>query len=166
MSKQPCIVNANSVQPSLSALGEGTLPAGTTADAAVAIVENVLAKKLQGDWPSTYPDYETDQQDQGIMGPWNANVAGAAPQCVVQQLTGDFNAWELPSDDTTINAIATQITQEISSNGGLSGTFYGRTRVGGSETIYWGVAFATGAIQDNPEVLGIIYVFTAQLGVN
>lgn len=166
MSTSVTVINVQSMQPSFTAAGLGPIPAGTTADAAVATIQTAFATKLRNNWPSNWPAYVTSQQDQGIMGPWSANLAGTAPPCLVQQITMDFNNWELPVDTSTINDMASQITEEISANGGTTGTFTGRTRIGGAETIYWGVAFGTGAIADNPEEMGIIYVFSAQLGVN
>jgi hypothetical protein len=159
-------INNPTMQGTYNSLGLGPIPAGTTADAAVTAVEKVLFKNLQTGWPSTAAPYDPTQQDSGIMGPWSDNVAGTAPPCVVQQVTLDFNSWGLPNDPPTISAIGSEITQQISDNGGLTGVFYGKQRLGGSETIYWGVGFATGVIVDSPEEFGIIYVFAAAFGIN
>ncbi len=166
MSSSVSITNVYEMQPTFSQLGMGPVPAGITADAGVSLVQKQLFKNLSASWPATAPQYDPTQQDQGIMGPWTDNVGGTAPPCVVQAITTDFNAWSLPVDTGTVNEMAQQITQEISNNGGLTGQFFGKTRLGGSETLYWGVGYATGPIQDSPEVLGVIYVFAAVFGVN
>jgi hypothetical protein len=166
MSSSVTIINVTSMQPTYTALGLGPIPAGTLADAAVATVEKQLFKNLQASWPASAPTYDPTQQDSGIMGPWSGNVAGTAPPCVVQQITLDFNSWALPNDQNAITSMAEEITQQIQNNGGLSGQFYGKTRVGGSMTLYWAVGFGTGAIADNPEELGIIFVYSAALAVN
>jgi len=166
MSSSVTIVNVNSMQPTYDALGLGPIAPGTRADVAVATVEKVLFKKLKASWPASAPQYDPTQQDSGIMGPWSQNVAGTAPPCVVQQITIDFNNWSLPNDQAAISSMAQEITQQIQNNGGLSGSFYGKTRLGGSETLYWAVGFGTGVIVDNPEEMGVIFVYTAALAVN
>jgi len=171
MSNSVTINNTISMQNSYDQLGLGPIPPGTTADSAVKTVQTSLFTTLNANWPKGFPPLaDTSQHDQGIMGPWSDNIPGSAPSCVVQQLSQDFKSWEMPVDTNTINTMAAQITQEISSNGGVSGTFFGRSQIGGSETVHWGVGFATGAIADGPdggtEELGIIYVITAQLDVN
>ena len=160
------IITSPTTQNTYQQLGLGPLPPGTLADAAVAAIEKVLVKQLSTNWPANFAAYDSSQQDQGIMGPWSANRAGSAPACVIQQITSDFNEWGLPNDPGTVSGMGSEITQQIADNGGLTGTFYGKHRLGGAETIYYGVGFGTAAIADNPEVLGIIYVFAAVLGVN
>lgn len=129
-----------------------------------------FAKKLQDGWPADWPAYDASQVDEGMMGPWTANVAGTAPSCVVQQIMMDLGNWGLPADQNTVNAMASQITEEVAAHGGLTGTFYGHAQVGGSEVIYWGVAFGTGGITDSTggtqTEVGIIYSFSAVLDVD
>jgi hypothetical protein len=159
------INKTESLQGSYTALGLGPIPPGTPVDAAVKTLEAALFKLLAASWPSTYPTYPS-VQDSGVMGPWNSNAPGTAPPCVTQQMTLDFQSWGLPVDENAITLMAEEITQQISNNGGQAGTFYGQTRVGASETMYWAVGFATGAIVDGPpEELGIIYTFVATLGL-
>jgi hypothetical protein len=155
------VTNVFIMQPTYTALGLGPIPAGTLPDVLVPAIEKKLVAQLQAAWPSTFPAYTASQQDMGIMGPWADNIAGTAPPCLVQQATLDFQNWELPVDAGAIDAMGKTITQEISSNGGEAGTAFGRTRVGTAVTIYWGVSFVTGPIADNPEEIGVIYVFTA-----
>jgi hypothetical protein len=160
------IVNVNQLAPAYQSLGLGPIPPGTTAADGVAAVETKLKANLATSWTgANFPTLPSFQQDVGLMGPWSSNVSGTAPACLVQQITQDFNSWSLPNDQTTINQMATQITTEISANGGITGTFLGRSRLGGSEEIDWGVAFTTGVIVDNPEENGIIYAFGAVLNV-
>ena len=166
MSTSVTINNSASMQPTYTALGMGDVPAGITADAAVTAVQTKLLSNIQAKWPKTWPDPLTDT-DVGAMGPWDDNVAGTAPPCLVKKLQLDFTGWGLPVVQTVINQMAEEITEQVSSRGGLSGMFFGKTAVGGSETIYWAVGFGTGTLEDGPPaVLGIIYVFTAALGVN
>jgi hypothetical protein len=154
------------MQPLHDALQMGSIPAGTTTDAAVNAVQAQLQTNLATAWNSagrTSPGVNTNV---GIMGPWSADVGGTAPTCVVQQLTENFTAWGLPTDQGAISSIASEITENIAANGGLSGQFLGLTREGGSETLLWGVAYATGIIVDNPMMLGVIYTFEAVLGID
>ncbi|WP_353780097.1 hypothetical protein [Winogradskyella sp. 3972H.M.0a.05] len=159
-------VNVNEFQEAYSRLGLGQIPAGVTVSTVVSKIEAKLAKDLSGSWPDAFPAYASYQEDSAIMAPWKANVAGKAPKCVTQAITQDFTSWDLPVDTNTITEMAKQITQEVANNGGLSGTFYGRSQLGGAETLYWGVGFATAPVINQPEEMGIIYVFSAVLGLN
>ena len=129
-----------------------------------------LSSKLQGGWPTDWPAYDTSNEDRGIMGPWTANVAGAAPSCLVNQIAMDLGNWGFPVEQNTVNAMASQITEEVSVRGGTSGTFYGHSQVAGSEIIYWGVAFGTAGLTSSTggaaSEMGIIYVFSAALGMD
>jgi hypothetical protein len=169
MSSTVNVTNVFAMQPAYTQLGMGPIPDGITLSKAVTLLKNALSTKLLAQWPSSVPPIGT-QQDSGIMGPWSDNIAGSAPSCVVQQITGDFSAWELPSDPTTVNAIAQQITQEISSQGGIAGVFVGETPVGANESIFWGVGYGTCAVSNpsggGPDEVGVVYLFAAQLGLN
>lgn len=166
MSSSVTIINTVSMQSTYTALGLGQIPSGTLADAAMKTIQQALLKKVQASWPKTAAPFDTTQSNSGLMGPWSANVGGTAPPCAVRWITSSFNDWGLPNDQQTVASIAQEITTGIQANGGLSGQFFGKTRVGGSETIYWAVGFGTGAIVDNPEEMGIIFVYTAVLGLN
>ncbi len=160
-------VNVNNLQPAYTALGLGPIPAGSTIANGVAAIKTALAKNLMTNWPSDYPASVPNQEDTGIMEPWSANVAGSAPACILQQLTTDFTSWQLPYSQVLLNQMAIQITTEIADNGGQTGHFYGQTRLSGSETIYWGVAFTTAVVIGPPtNATGIIYSFTAVLGLD
>jgi hypothetical protein len=100
--------------------------------------------------------------DSGVMGPWTADAAGTAPQCLVDKLTGDFGTWKIPVDPTAIDAIASKITEEIGSQGGNSGAAGGITSEGSSTQINWVVAYATAPYDDaNPQNIGVYYSYVA-----
>ncbi|HEX4693411.1 hypothetical protein [Sphingomonas sp.] len=168
MSTDVTVINIESMQQSATDSGLGPIPPGTTPADGLALLQKQLLANITKDWPTDYPTPASNAQDMGIMGPWSDNVAGTAPPCLVQQITQDFSAWQLPSDAAPVNAMAQQITQEVSSRGGATGAFTGTTELGGSENIYWGVGFGTGDITEgspgNPAEKGIIYAFTATLG--
>jgi hypothetical protein len=160
-------VDVNNLQPAYSALGMGSVPAGTTIANGVAAIEKVLIANLASGWPAAFAPYLSYQMADGIMEPWTANVPGSAPACVTQQLINSFNGWQLPYSTTAINQIAIEITQQIGSNGGQAGTFYGQTTLaGGGETLYWGVAYTTAVVVGPPDnSVGIIYAFSGSLGL-
>lgn len=153
-------VNVNNFQSTYNNLGLGPIPAGTTVSDAVSKIQSVLSGLLVKQWPASFPSNDAAQEDSAIMAPWSANVPGSAPDCVTQAIGLDFKNWDLPSDNGTITSMAQEITQQISNHGGEKGTFYGQTKIASSR-IYWGVAFASSIVVDNPEELGIIYAFTA-----
>lgn len=160
-------VNVNNFQPAYTALGLGTIPAGTSVANGVSTIEKALIASLMSSWPSTYPASAPNQTDDGIMEPWSANVSGTAPACIVNQITTDFNSWQLPYSSALLNQMAIQITTEIAANGGQTGNFYGQTNLAGSEKIYWGVAYTTAVVIGPPtNATGIIYAFTAVLGLD
>jgi hypothetical protein len=159
-------VNVNEYAAAYKANGLGDIPAGTTVSDVVGNIDKKLKKDLAASWPSAFEPYASYQTDNAIMAPWKNNVGGQAPKCVTDAITQDFSSWELPVDKATITGMAKQITQEIANNGGLTGTFYGKHQLGGAETIYWGVAFTTAPVINNPEEMGIIYAFSAVLGLN
>lgn len=158
-------VNVNNFQSAYDHFGLGRIPAGTKIDKAVATIMRSLKKELSDNWPKANPT-PSYAPDAAIMGPWKANAAGTAPKCVTDALTQDFDTWGLPVDKDTIDQMAKQITQEISNSAGLNGYYYGQSTLGASETIYWGVSYISAVIVDNPEEYGIIYGFSASLGLN
>ena len=161
-------VNVGNFQNAYSDLGLGTVPAGATIADGVKAIEKALIANLMSHWPANgYPASSANQTDDGIMEPWSANVGGTAPACVVQQLANNFNGWQLPYSTTLLNQIAIEITQNIASNGGMTGTFYGQTSLTPNETVYWGVAYTTAVVIGPPSnSTGIIYAFTAVLDLN
>jgi hypothetical protein len=159
-------VNVNNFQQAYTDLGLGPIPAGTKLDVAVPAIFAKLGTLLQTGWPANFGTYIASQEDSAIMSPWTANVGGTAPQCVIDAITLDFTSWALPVDSNTITLMAKEITQQIVNKGGDTGTFYGRTVLAGSEMMYWGVAFTTAIVVDSPEQTGILYAFTANLGIN
>lgn len=160
-------VNVNSLQPAYTALGMGNVPAGSTIANGVTAIQKVLIGNLSSSWPTSYPAYESNQMNDGIMEPWSDNIAGSAPACVTQQIINSFNGWQLPYSTTAVNQIAIEITQNIASDGGQSGTFYGQTTLaGGGETLYWGVAYTTAVVIGPPSnATGVIYAFAGVLGI-
>lgn len=159
-------VNVNEFAAVYRANGLGDIPAGTTVSDVVGLIETKLKKELAASWPSAFEAYVSYQTDNAIMAPWKSNVAGQAPKCTTDAIKQDFGSWSLPVDEDTITNMAKQITQEIANNGGLTGTFYGKHQLGGAETIYWGVAFTTAPVIDIPKEMGVIYAFSAVLGLN
>jgi len=159
-------VNVNNFAPAYKSVGLGAIPAGVNVSTVVKTIEKQLFKDLKTNWPASYADFDSSQEDSAIMAPWKDNVPGTAPKCVTDAITLDFQNWGLPVDKPTITNMAKEITQQISNNGGLSGTFYGKMQVAGSETIYYGIGFATAVVVNNPEEKGIIYVFSSSLGLN
>jgi len=161
-------VNVDNFQQAYTDLGIGAIPAGTTIANGIKEIEKALIAKLMSGWPANgYPASDPNQRNEGIMEPWSDNVAGTAPFCVTQQLTSSFNGWQLPYSSGLVNQIAIEITQNIASNGGQTGTFYGQTSLTPNETIYWGVAFTTAVVTAPPSnSTGIIYAFTAVLDLN
>jgi hypothetical protein len=120
-----------------------------------------LKKGISSNWPSAFPTYASYPEDSAIMAPWKDNVGGSIPKCVVDAITQDFTSWDLPVDTATIRNMAKQITQEVANNGGSTGTFFGKSQLGGAATLYWGVGFATAPVVNSPEEMGIIYAFSA-----
>ncbi|MFZ6844160.1 hypothetical protein [Undibacterium sp. RuTC16W] len=160
-------VNIINFQEAYTSLGMGTIPAGTSVANGVAAIEKALIANLMSKWPASYPASEPNQVDDGIMEPWSSNVAGTAPVCLVNQITTDFNSWQLPYNSDLLMQMGNEITTEIAANGGQTGYFYGQTSLAGSEKIYWGVAYATAVVIGPPSnATGVIYAFSAVLGLN
>ncbi len=158
-------VNVNKFQPAYNHFGLGPIPAGTKIDQAVATIQRQLKKELSDNWPKANPSPKYSP-DAAIMAPWKNNVAGTAPKCVTDAISQDFTTWGLPVDKNTITEMAKQITQEISNSAGLNGYYYGQSALGASETIYWGVSYISAVVVDKPEEYGIIFAFSASLGLN
>jgi hypothetical protein len=159
-------VNVTNFQPAYTNLGLGPIPAGTTVDSAVFAIQNKLKENLEKSWPKKYDPFTAEQEDSAIMTPWKDNIPGTAPQCVLDTINLDFEAWGLPVDPKTITLMAKEITQQISNHGGTYGTFYGKNQIAGSETIQWGLGFTTAVVVDKPEQIGIIYSFSAVLSLS
>ena len=161
-------VNINNFQQAYTDLGIGEIPAGTQIADGIKAIERALLTTLVSGWHTNgYPAIVANQQNDGIMEPWSDNVGGTAPRCVTQQLQNSFNGWGLPYSTDLVNQMAIEITQNIASNAGQTGTYYGRTSLTPNETIYWGVAFTTAVVTAPPSnSTGIIYAFTAVLDLN
>lgn len=154
-------VNITSVYPAAQQVGldVSNLPAGTTPDALVKLIQAKLAANLLAGWKSA-TSFGTNQ-DSGIMGPWASNIGGTAPACLTAQLNLDFQAWLLPVDVNTINLIAEEITEQIAASGGNYRTFYGNRPEGPAAQIVYGVACVASVISDDNDEQGIIYAFAA-----
>jgi|GEM_PF-3516834 len=157
-------VSVNNFQPAYNSYGLGTIPAGTTVAQGVNTLQTAMDNTLMAKWPTSYPPANTNQIDHAIMEPWSDNVAGTAPKCATQAISLDFTSWNLPYSTAAVTQMAKEITQQIANNGGEAGQFYGQTPLAGSEILYWGVAFAT-AVVIEPDTTGILYSFTATLGI-
>jgi hypothetical protein len=158
------VVNVYVLQPVYDSLNMGPIPPGTTPDAATASILAKLRTSVTTNWPAAWPAYDDTQVDAGIMQPWSGNVGGSAPQCVVDQITLDFNSWSFPNDGAMITQMAKEITEQVSASGGNTGVFDGKARRGAATTLYWRVSYTTGIAIDNPETLGVFYGFCAVLG--
>ena len=158
-------VNVNEFQTAYNHFGLGPIPAGTKIDHAVAAVQKALKTELSTNWPKANPSPQY-APDSAIMAPWKGNVAGSAPKCVTDAINQDFGSWGLPVDKATVTEMAKQITQEISNSAGLNGYYYGQSSLGASETIYWGVSYISLVVVDSPEEYGILFAFSASLGLN
>ena len=166
INEQNITVNVDNFQPAYTSLGLGQIPAGTSVANGVSTIEKALISNLMSKWPKSYPDSIPNQKNDGIMEPWSANVGDTAPACLVNQITTDFNSWQLPYNTATLNQMAKEITTSIASNGGQTGNFYGQTSLTSNEKVYWGVAFTTAVVIGPPSnSTGIIYAFTAVLGL-
>jgi hypothetical protein len=159
-------VNVNNFQAAYTNLGLGPIPAGTTLDSVVKDIKVKLTDNLEKSWPKKYEPYTAEQVDGAIMTPWKDNIPGTAPQCVLDAISLDFEAWGLPVDTKTITLMAKEITQQISNKGGEYGTFYGKSHIAAAETIQWGLSFVTAIVVDKPEQIGIIYSFSAVLSLS
>lgn len=157
-------VSVYNFQAAYTAYGLGTIPAGTSVAAGVGTIQKAMDNVLKTQWPASYPTFVPNQVDHAIMEPWKDNIGGTAPRCATQAITLDFTSWNLPFSTAAVTQIAKEITQQIANNGGQTGTFYGQTPLTSSETLFWGVAFAT-AVVIEPDVTGILYSFTAALGL-
>ena len=155
------VTNIYVFQSVYESLGMGQVPPGTTPDNAVKAILEQLKKNVAQDWPGSFPPYDDSQVDMGVMQPWSDNIPGSAPQCVIDQITGDFNSWDLPNDQAMIKQMAQEITEHIGAQVGTTETFDGKKRLGGTVEIFWRVAYATGPVVDNPLTLGIFYSFCA-----
>ena len=165
MASQTTIVNVQSMQPSYSALGLGTISADQSSAKVILALQSALLAKLTAQWTAAaYPPF-TSTENRGIMGPWDNSQVDTAPACLVQQLNSNFADWGIPTDPNAIDEIAKAITEGLGSNGNIGGTFLGTSSISPSEGIDWGVGYATGDItsgsEGNPPTLGVIYVFIA-----
>lgn len=158
-------VNVNNFQSAYNHFKLGPIPPNTNVDHAVASIEKALKTELSKNWPKANPS-PSYAPDAAIMAPWKANVPGTAPKCVIDAITQNFDSWGLPVDKNAIQTMAKQITQEISNSAGLNGYFYGQSSLGASQTIYWGISYISVIVVDKPEEYGIIYGFSASLGLN
>ena len=160
-SQSTTTVNITNVYPAAKQVGIDVtnLPAGTTPDALVKLIQAKLAANLLAGWKSATP-FDTNQ-DTGIMGPWADNIGGTAPACLTSQINLDFQAWSMPVNTNTINLIAEEITEQIAASGGNYRTFYGKRPEGPAAEIVYGVACVASVISDDNDEQGIIYAFAA-----
>lgn len=158
-------VNVKNFQSAYNHFKLGPIPQGTSIDHAVSGIEKELKTELSKNWPKPNPK-PAYAPDAAIMAPWKDNVAGTAPKCVVDAITQNFNSWGLPVDKNAIQMMAKQITQELSNSAGLNGYYYGQSSLGASQTIYWGVSYISLIVVDSPEEYGVIFAFSASMGLN
>lgn len=157
-------VNINTFQQYYNALDLGPIPAGTTIDGAVKGLQAGLMTMMQTEWASRYPTVpiNSNQQNQGIMQPYNQDISGTAPQCAIDWITTSLNGWQMPFSPQVPTMMASEIANNVSSNAGIKGVFCGQTNLNANETIYWAVGYIVATVID-PNTLGIIFTYTATL---
>jgi hypothetical protein len=154
----------DSVNSGLNTLGLSPVTPGQTVpemtQQALAQMETALKAKFNAAFSGNpLPPSNTDG---GYMGPLSSVVPGQAPTCAVQQITSDFTNWGLSSSGLP-TTIASQVTQEIVSQGGGAGFSSGTLQVTSSENLYWMVGYLT--INITQTETGILYVFAASEGI-
>jgi hypothetical protein len=158
-------ITIQQVQPSYTTYGMGTIPANMAIPRAIANLMTTQVTDIQNGWPASFPAFTSFQSDSGIMGPYTSSAGPViAPPCVVQQITVDFQSWNLPLDNTAINQMAKQMVNELVSRGGFVSTSYGITPIGTNQNLYWGVSLITQIINNTTMEEGVIYGFAAVLG--
>lgn len=139
------------------------LPAGTTADdaadKALALVRTKTQTQFATDFAGTA--LPPSNIDGGFMQPYSANVAGTAPQCVLDQVTMDLTNWNLPLTNDIPTAIAKTITSELSFQAGDLGFSSGTVELGPLETVLWVAGYVEYDVTQTTK--GVVYAFTAAM---
>jgi len=141
--------------------GMTPIPAGTPVTQAAQQFSQFLQGELTKKWKTQFPSNDPAGSDNGYMEPLTANIPGTAPKCVVDQITNDLDAWELPTSSEAATKIAKMITGELSAQGGVLGFQQGRTQVTSNETILWMVGYGSFDVTQTEQ--GVVYVFSAAL---
>jgi hypothetical protein len=98
-------------------------------------------------------------QDMGVV---SGYVSGTTDvPCVVGQMTNDFKIWEISTDPTTIQGMATTIATNVNAQLGMTGTAQGHHSLNMNEKIDWVVAYGIFEMGDNSQ--GLVYAYVAAL---